>query len=277
LKTHCKATLVVRREANALRRYAHLATGNYNATTARTYEDFGYLTARDDLGADVSDLFNMLTGFAHHDEFRSIWVAPGNLRDRLLTAIEREIEAHCRDGNGRLVFKVNALVDRVLIRALYRASQVGVKIDLIVRGACCLRPGMPGWSETIRVISVVGRFLEHSRIFSFGSGDRNEVYLGSADLMERNFDRRVEVVFPVEDANWAAEIRDEILPAYFRDTVNAWELGPDGSYRRIEPTTGEAPFDVHRWLVDRYRVAPDWALLGVRGRGPQQVALPVTG
>jgi polyphosphate kinase len=276
LKTHCKATLVVRREANGLRRYVHLATGNYNASTARLYEDFGYLTAREDIGADVSDLFNMLTGFTHQETYRRIWVAPNHMRTQLLEAIDREIEAHRRTGTGHLVFKVNSLVDRQAIRALYRASRAGVKIDLVVRGACCLRPGVPGWSENIRVISVIGRFLEHSRIYSFENGGQREVYLGSADLMERNLDRRVEVVFPVEDRGWANEIRNEILPAYFRDTVGAWELNADGGYRRIEPAPGEEPFDVQEWLMNRYRLPPDWTMAGLRLRGLQQAPLPVT-
>jgi polyphosphate kinase len=274
LKTHCKATLVVRREPTGLRRYVHLATGNYNASTARIYEDFGYLTAREDIGADVTDLFNVLTGFAQQEEYRSIWTAPGGLRFDVLRAIEREIEAHHRTGHGRLIFKVNSLVDRQLIRALYKASQAGVRIDLIVRGACCLRPGIPGWSDNIRVISLIGRFLEHSRIYYFGNGGADEVYLGSADLMERNLDRRVEVMFPVEDRGWAEEIRDEILPAYFRDTVNAWELEPSGHYRRIEPSPGDAPFDVHEWHMRRYRVPADWPLSVAKSKGPQQVPLP---
>lgn len=274
LKTHCKATLVVRREAGGLRRYVHLATGNYNATTARIYEDFGYFTAREDLGADVSELFNVLTGFAQHEAYRALWVAPGSLRLDLLTAIEREITAHRRSGDGHLLFKVNALVDRQVIRALYKASQAGVKVDLIVRGACCLRPGVPGWSENIRVISVVGRFLEHSRVYAFDHEGEQKVYLGSADLMERNLDRRVEVVFPVEDPDLAAQIRDEIVPAYFRDTANAWELKADGAYRRITPAPGEAPFDVHSWLMERYRVPADWMISVARARSPQQVLLP---
>ncbi len=277
LKTHCKATLVVRREPSGLRRYVHLATGNYNASTARVYEDFGYLTAREDIGADVSDLFNVLTGFAQQDVYRSIWVAPGALRQELLEAIDREIDAHRRFGNGQLVFKVNALVDRLVIRALYRASSAGVKIGLIVRGACCLRPGVAGWSDNIRVISVIGRFLEHSRIYSFGNGGESRVYLGSADLMERNLDHRVEVVFPVEDPHWANEIRDEIVPAYFRDTVNAWELGSDGTYIRIESSPDKAPFDVHTWLINRYKIPTDWMLTGARRGGPRQVPLPETG
>ncbi|HLL50874.1 MAG TPA: hypothetical protein VK356_09420, partial [Thermomicrobiales bacterium] len=277
LKTHCKATLVVRREPSGLRRYVHLATGNYNASTARLYEDFGYLTAREDIGADVSELFNVLTGFAYQEAYRSIWVAPSALRRELLAAIDREIESHRRDGIGRLIFKVNSLVDRLVIRALYRASQAGVKIDLIVRGACCLRPGVDGMSDNIRVVSVIGQFLEHSRIYYFGQGGANRLYLGSADLMERNLDHRVEVVFPVDDPNWAREIRDEIVPAYFRDTVNAWELGSDGTYRRVEPLPGEEPFDVHAWLTNRYKLPTDWMLAGARSLGPRQVPLPVTG
>ncbi len=276
LKTHCKATLVVRREPSGLRRYVHLATGNYNAATARVYEDFGYLTARDEIGADVSDLFNVLTGYAQQEAYRAIWVAPGNLRGALLTAIDREIETHRQNGQGRLVFKVNSLVDRASIRALYKASQAGVKVDLIVRGACCLRPGVPGWSDNIRVISVIGRFLEHSRMYYFANGGQDEVYLGSADLMERNLDRRVEVVFPVDDRGWAETLRDEIIPAYFRDSVNAWELQPDGAYHRIMPPTGELPFDVHAWLMSRYQLPPDWAAAAPRLRGPQQVPLPAT-
>ena len=277
LKTHCKATLVVRREPSGLRRYVHLSTGNYNASTARLYEDLGYLTAREDIGADVSDLFNVLTGFAQQDAYHGIWVAPGGLRQQLLEAIDREITAHRRHGNGRLVFKVNSLVDRLLVRALYRASRSGVKIELIVRGACCLRPGVPGWSENVRVISVIGRFLEHSRVYYFRNGGEDELYLGSADLMERNLDRRVEVVFPIEDRDWAAEIRDEIIPAYWRDTTNAWELQSDGSYCRIEPAPGESPFDVHSWLISRYTLSLERGLAGARISGPQQVPLPATG
>jgi len=253
LKTHCKTTLVVRREGPVLRRYVHVATGNYNASTARLYEDFGYLTAREDIGADISELFNVLTGFAQQDSYRQIWVAPGDLRRQLIAAIDREIEVHKKTGEGHLIIKVNALVDRVAIRALYRASQAGVKVDLIVRGACCLRPGVPGWSENIRVTSIVGRFLEHSRVYFFGNGGQSLIYLGSADLMERNLDKRVEVVFPIEDLQLAAEIRDEVLPAYLRDTVNSWELGSDRRFRRKTPPKGGAEFDVQGWFMERYR------------------------
>lgn len=253
LKTHCKATLVVRREPSGLRRYVHLATGNYNASTARMYEDLGVLSARDDLGSDVSELFNALTGYAYHDQYRKIWVAPRHLRERFVEAIARETKHHQQHGDGHLIFKANALVDRTIIRALYAASRAGVKIDLIIRGACCLRPGVPGMSETIRVISIVGRFLEHSRIYYFRNNGDHEVLLGSADLMERNLDRRVEVIFPVEDPALAENIRTVILPAYLRDTVNARELQADGTYRRLTPPGDSAPFDVQSAFVARYR------------------------
>jgi polyphosphate kinase len=257
LKTHCKVTLVIRREPEGLRSYLHLGTGNYNAATARLYEDFGLFTSRADIGSDAIELFNALTGYARHEGYRTLWVAPGHLRDHFLDAIEREIAAKRRTGHGRLIFKVNTLVDRTIIRALYAASRAGVEIDLIVRGACSLRPGVPGWSDHIRVISLVGRFLEHSRIFYFGNGGADEVYLGSADLMERNFDRRVEVVFPVEDPTLAAHLRDVVLPIYLRDTVNARRLQPDGSYVRVAPPPGEAPFDAQAWFLQRNRALAD--------------------
>jgi polyphosphate kinase len=259
LKTHCKATLVVRREQDRLRRYVHLATGNYNASTARIYEDIGLLTAREDLASDVSELFNVLTGYSQQESYRKLWVAPTHMRDRFLEAIGREIEAHRRGGDGYLAFKMNALVDREIIRGLYAASQAGVQIDLIVRGVCCLRPGVPGWSETVRVRSLVGRFLEHSRIYYFRNGGDDDLYLGSADLMERNLDRRVEAVFPIEDPALKARIRDVILPAYLRDTVNARELKPDGSYVPVKPAPGDEPFNVQRWLIDLYAGTADVA------------------
>ena len=199
LKTHSKITLVVRREAGGLRRYLHLATGNYNAVTAGIYTDMGLLTCDPAMAADATELFNTLTGYSTQQFYRSLLVAPGSMRDRIEALIEREIE-HARAGRGgRLIFKMNSLVDDRLIRALYRASQAGVQVDLIVRGICCLRPGLPGISENIRVISIVGRFLEHSRIYHFRNGGDPEVYLGSADLMPRNLDRRVEVIFPVKE------------------------------------------------------------------------------
>ena len=254
LKTHCKATLVVRREPEGLRRYVHLGTGNYNATTARIYEDLGLLSAREDLGSDVSELFNALTGFAQKQQYETIWVAPTELRQRFLEAITREVAAHRKTGKGRLIFKMNQLVDVTLIRALYAASRAGVQVDLIVRGICCLRPGVPGWSENIRVVSIVGRFLEHSRVYSFADGGRGpgQVYLGSADLMERNLDRRVEAIFPVEDPKLAAWLRDDVLPAYLRDNVNARVLNADGTWTARQPKEGQEAFDVQAWLASIY-------------------------
>ncbi|MEJ7763139.1 MAG: polyphosphate kinase 1 [Thermomicrobiales bacterium] len=250
LKTHCKATLVVRREQDGLRRYVHLGTGNYNASTARIYEDIGLLSSREDLGRDVSELFNALTGFAQRQHYAKLWVAPAHLRDRFLEAIAREVRNHRETGNGYLLFKMNQLVDQAIIRALYAASREGVTIDLIIRGICSLRPGVPGWSETIRVRSLVGRYLEHSRIYVFGGpGPDRRVYLGSADLMERNLDRRVEAVFPLEDPRSLTYLADEVLPAYLRDTFNARSLRPDGVWERVLPVQGEEPFDVQAWLA----------------------------
>ena len=253
LKTHSKMMLVVRREADGLRRYVHLSTGNYNASTARTYEDIGMFTARADIGEDVSELFNVLTGYAEQESYRRLWVAPRNLRTRVVAAIARETVAHRAEGDGRIILKMNSLVDREVIRALYDASRAGVEIDLIVRGICCLRPGVPGWSETIRVRSLVGRFLEHSRIFHFRHGGADELLMGSADMMERNLDRRVEVVFPVEDPRMQADIRDVLLPAYLRDTANARSLAADGVWSAVRPEDGEEPFDLHSWLIEHYR------------------------
>ncbi len=252
LKTHCKVTMVVRREADGLRRYVHLGTGNYNAGTARVYEDFGLFSAREDLGRDVTNLFNVLTGYAVDQRFESLWVAPHHLRTHLMDAIAREIESHRRHGGGYLLFKVNALVDREIISALYGASRAGVRVDLIVRGACCLRPGVAGWSENIRVISVVGRFLEHSRVYAFGNNGDTRLYLGSADLMERNLDHRIEVVFPVADPDIRRHLLDVVIPRYFADTVNSRQLLPDGTWRPIEPAPGEPPSDVQSSLLAMY-------------------------
>jgi len=251
LKTHCKLTLVVRREPDGLRRYAHLATGNYNATTARLYEDIGIFTSREDITHDVSELFNVLTGYSDQDSYRTLWVAPHSMRQHFLNAIAREISAHKETGHGRLFFKMNALVDRELIRALYAASQAGVQVDLVVRGACCLRPGVPDWSENIRVRSIIGRFLEHSRVYYFANGGNDELYLGSADMMERNLDRRVEVLFPVSDERIKAHLRDTVLPIYLADNVNAWTLDRDS---RWSPVTAvdEPACDAQQELLKIY-------------------------
>ncbi len=249
LKTHAKVALVVRREADGLRRYVHLATGNYNATTARIYEDVSLLTCRPAIGADASLLFNSLTGYSRHSKYAKLIVAPLYLRQAILERIEREIRMHQEQGNGYLLFKMNALVDPAVVHALYGASQAGVRIDLLVRGICCLRPGVPGVSETIRVRGLVGRFLEHSRIYYFGNGGQEEVYLGSADMMQRNLDGRVETLFPIEDPLLRAVIYERILKPYLADTVNTRELQADGHYTPVQPEPGEAPFDCQNWFI----------------------------
>ncbi len=237
LKTHCKLALVVRQEAEGLRRYVHFGTGNYNPSTARLYTDIGILTSNPDLGADVTELFNFLTGFSRQSDYRKVLVAPIGLREGFIRLIRREIE-HKREGrDARIIAKINSLTDSRMIRALYEASQAGVTIDLLVRGVCCLRPGLPGISENIRVRSIVGRFLEHSRIFWFYNGGADEIFIGSADWMNRNLDRRVETVFPVEEARARARVK-EILEAYMIDTAKSRELNPDGTYSRVEVPQG---------------------------------------
>ncbi|GAB4452174.1 MAG: polyphosphate kinase 1 [Armatimonadaceae bacterium] len=233
LKTHCKVLLVVRREPHGIRRYLHLGTGNYNATTARIYTDFGLMTSDPELGADASDLFNLLTGYSRQTEFRKMLVAPVNLRSEIRRRIERET-AHAEAGNpARLIFKMNALVDPEMIDLLYVASQAGVKVDLIVRGICCLRPGLPGISENITVVSIVGRFLEHARAFYFENNGDPELYAGSADLMPRNLDRRVEVLFPIQDRAMRNHIVNDILLVQLADNVQARRLNGDGTWERV--------------------------------------------
>ena len=240
LKIHCKVALVVRREGAAIRRYVHLATGNYNTFTAHLYTDLGLFTSNEEIGAAVTDLFNYLTGYSAKSDYGKLLVAPVNLRERLTALIQREIDIHARRGGGHMILKMNSLVDPAMIRLLYRASQAGVKTDLLVRGMCCLLPGVPKVSENITVTSIVGRFLEHSRIFYFRNDGKEEVYLGSADLMPRNLNSRVEVAFPVEDEKLAGRLRNEILKTYLADNVKARVMNPDGSYARKKPP-GKAP------------------------------------
>jgi polyphosphate kinase len=247
LKTHAKCLLVVRREGDGVRHYVHIGTGNYHPQTARLYTDFGLFTCRQELGADVGDMFNFLTGFARPRRYRKVLVAPTFLRDAFLTEIEDTITAHSEETPARIRMKMNALVDRRCIRALYRASQAGVPVDLNIRGICCLVPGLPGISENIRVVSVVGRFLEHSRIFAFERNGSTRVYIGSADLMPRNLDTRVELDTPVEDP----VLRDDLLDTLERslaDETNAWELQSDQTWKRRTPSEHE-PRSVQRELM----------------------------
>jgi polyphosphate kinase len=246
LKTHAKALLVVRREGDGVRNYVHVGTGNYNGNTARLYEDFGLFTVDPDITADVADLFNTLTGFARPQQFRKALVSPVHLRDGILEEIERTVEAHRAGEQVRIVMKMNSLVDRRCIEALYRASQAGVRIDLNVRGICCLLPGVEGISDNIRVVSVVGRFLEHSRIYGFHRGDESRYYMGSADLMPRNLDTRVELVVPVDAPELQAEIED-MLERCFADDTFAWQLDAHGDWERR--TRGER--SVHAELTER--------------------------
>jgi polyphosphate kinase len=251
LKTHSKIALVVRREGEGMRRYVHLGTGNYNAVTAMQYEDFGMFTCDDQIGADATDLFNFLTGYSAKDSYRKLWVAPVNLREKMVACIQREIDHQLAGRPAHLIFKMNALVDKPMIEILYEASRIGLKIDLFVRGICCLRPGIEGVSENIRVISIVGRFLEHSRIYYFMNGGNEEVYMGSADLMPRNLNRRVEVIYPVEDPSHIRYIRDEILETYFSDNLKARQMMLDGSYKRLEPESTQTAIISQEAFLER--------------------------
>jgi polyphosphate kinase len=249
LKTHCKLTLVVRTESDNLRPYVHIATGNYNPITSGFYTDLGLFTVDEEIGADAIELFNYLTGFSRQKEYRRLLVAPVNMRNSMLALIRRET-AHARQGRpARIIVKINRLADTEIIRALYEASQAGVQTDLIVRSICMLRPNVPGLSETINVRSIVGRFLEHSRIFYFANGDDEEVYVGSSDWMPRNFDRRVEVVTPVHDPHLKRYLKDVVLAAYLRDNVKARRLLPDGAYERLRPSSGETGFDSQMYFA----------------------------
>lgn len=241
LKTHCKVTLVVRREQDKLRRYVHLGTGNYNSSTARIYTDFGLFTCRRKFGEDASALFNFLTGYSYGHAWRRFTVAPQDLQRRVLELIQRETDRARGGGVGRIIAKLNNLVDVEVIEGLYRASQAGVKIDLLVRGSCCLRPGIEGISENIRVTSILDRFLEHSRVYVFGHGDDAEVFLASADWMPRNFRRRVELMFPLIEPALKRRMLQRILPTLLNDNMKAREMQPDGSYRRVARPADVAP------------------------------------
>jgi polyphosphate kinase len=249
LKTHCKTCLVVRREGSAIRRYCHVGTGNYNPKTARLYEDVGLLTADPDIGADLTDLFNSLTGYSRKDDYRNLLVAPHGVRRGIIERIEREIEATRQGADGRIRLKANALVDEQVIDALYRASQAGVRVEVVVRGICALRPGVEGYSENIAVRSILGRFLEHSRIIHFHA--INEFWIGSADMMHRNLDRRVEVMAQVKDPKLTAQLNDIFVSALDPST-RCWELGEDGAWTAA-PQAGHTVRDHQVSLMERHR------------------------
>jgi polyphosphate kinase len=250
LKTHCKVGMVVRQEGDQIRRYLHLATGNYNLLTSNVYEDIGLFTSDEATGADATDLFNFLTGYSTQPDYRQLMVAPVNMRQRLEALIAQETEK-ARDGKpAQLIFKMNALTDPHIIRLLYAASQAGVRIDLFVRGICCLRPGIKGVSENIHVSSVMGRYLEHSRIYCFGAAGHETIYLGSADLMQRNLDRRVEVVFPIKKPDHIRYLRDHVLESYFRDRAQTRVMESDGSYRRLRLKGEDGEVGLQEWLMN---------------------------
>ena len=252
MKIHAKLCLVVRREPDGVRRYVHIGTGNYNPSTAKMYTDMGLFTANPDICADVTDLFNVMTGYAQRDSYRELLVSPVSMRSSLLDMIRREIALHQQKGNGEIIFKCNQLVDREIIRALYHASMAGVRVRLQIRGICCLRPGVPGISEHITVTSVVGRFLEHSRLYWFNGEDGGTLYLGSADLMPRNLDRRIEVLTPVLDPELRSFLRNEVLETHLSDNMQAWQLEGNAMYRRLTPARDERPVNSQEEMIRLY-------------------------
>ncbi len=249
LKTHAKMTLVVRKEFDGVKRYVHLATGNYNATTAKLYTDLGLFTCDDDICADVSDVFNYLTGYSKQTTYRKLFVSPVNMRDKMLEKVFREIENVKAGKEGKIIWKMNSLVDPKIISALYEASNEGVQVDLIVRGICCLVPGVKGLSEKIKVRSIVGRFLEHSRVFYFYNDGNEEMYLGSADMMQRNLDGRVETLFPVESEEIRKDVMKSLMKAALKDNQKARILLPEMNYQMVVPQNGAKPVNSQEWLM----------------------------
>ncbi|MGD8307296.1 MAG: polyphosphate kinase 1 [Ignavibacteria bacterium] len=249
LKTHAKMTLVVRKESDGVNRYVHLATGNYNAITAKLYTDLGFFTSDKDICADVSDIFNYLTGYSNQKGYRKLLVAPINMRNKMIEMISREIDNVKSGGKGRIIWKLNSLVDPAIIAELYEASNCGVKIELIIRGICCLVPNVPGLSENIRVTSIVGRYLEHSRVFYFYNNGKEDIYLSSADIMQRNLDRRVEISFPIHDPNLKNELMRTLLKVSIKDNTKSRMLLPDMSYKPVIPQNGEKKVNSQEWLM----------------------------
>ncbi|MCG9895497.1 MAG: polyphosphate kinase 1 [Fimbriimonadaceae bacterium] len=264
LKTHCKLCVVVRRDEDGIRTYTHVGTGNYNPATSRLYTDLGLFTDDPEIGQDIHNLFNYLTGLSRGIRFKKLLVAPFRLREQIIELIQAETWAARNGRPGRVMIKVNSLVDPGIIDALYEASSAGVEVDLVIRGICCLKPGVPGLSDRIRVVSVVGRFLEHSRIYWFGGDGSPKVYIGSADLMRRNLDRRIEVLAPVESPILQAYLKNQVMESCLRDTKKGWQLRVSGAYVRRKPKAGEAPFSSQDWLMDHpagrlleLRIPPD--------------------
>jgi polyphosphate kinase len=251
LKTHAKCVLVVRREGEGVRNYVHIGTGNYHSATARLYTDFGLFTTDEQIGADVADMFNYLTGYGRPLHYRRVLMAPDQLRDGIVAQIESTAEAHSESSPARIAMKMNSLVDGRCIRALYRASQAGVQVDLNVRGICCLRPGVPGVSENIRVVSIVGPLLEHSRVYAFRRDERDTILISSADLMPRNLDHRVELAAPIEAEELRAELLDTLERA-FADNQNSWRLDDEGGWERRTPAAGETPRSLQQELAELY-------------------------
>ncbi|HVQ01535.1 MAG TPA: polyphosphate kinase 1, partial [Candidatus Thermoplasmatota archaeon] len=250
LKVHAKLCLVVKKEADKIIRYAIIGTGNFNEVTSRIYGDLAYYTSNQEITTEVADLFNSLTGYSQKEDYEWLLVAPKRLRPEILQRIYREIERHQKNGDGYIALKMNGLVDKEMIQALYRASVAGVKIDLNVRGLCCLRPGIPGISDHISQISIIGRFLEHARIYYFRNGGEGEVIIGSADLMPRNLNKRVEVLFTVPDPFIKKAILEHILNVHLHDTVKARRFLPDGTYERVKPLEGQDPLNSQEWLLN---------------------------